>query len=454
MNSRRFNSRKFRKGSLLSFVMVIALCLALLGLGMLQLGYWSRSTAAASTFVINARMAADAGLQAALYQMNLDFPAPPTLGTLSGNLDNSTASYTYDITDSGNYQIDSTGICAGKTRTVHAITDYASMFDYALFVTNDITMHNGSAIDAYNSNPLTGGGAYGGDNSGLFVEIGSETEIPYKGPGQDFGIGLDSGVAITGSVAVGTGLSPDEIWGDGKGVLQAKDPDLITGDAYSPTVSFIWSDPTVLMPAEYQYIPTTGANIDNIIVNGYQTIGTDVVIEGATNITPYHIIRCHDLNIQAESTLEIYSQNLNPELPVVIHVTGDLLIGGGGGIRVTNGSSLRIFLDEDLRAQPAGVFFTNLSTPDNPTPKYFALFGTSNPLEAPRKWTLGNSGDFYGIIYAPNSDVIFNNSVDYYGSISARSCDFRAKSDLHYDLSLAEEAEFYTGYIIQRWWEE
>ncbi|MBN1975640.1 MAG: hypothetical protein JW787_18545 [Sedimentisphaerales bacterium] len=456
MNAKIRYSRKFRKGSLLGLVLVIGICLALLGFGMLQMGFGGRVNAAISTDSINARIAADAGLMDALYQMNLNFKklgAFPTSPSAETSLANMNAKYVFYINNlaTNDFQIDSVGTSLRETRTVHAITEYASMFDYALFVTNSIDMRNSGMIDAYDSND----GTYGGTNAGLFVEVGSETEQPYKGPGQDDGIGLALGVKITGSVAVGTGLSPEEIWGTGNnGVLQAKNPGDITGGAFSPSESYIWTDPRTLMPAEgaYQYVPMTGGKIDNIAVNGHQTIGTDLVIDGATKITPLQIIRCADLDIAAGSVLEIYSPN--PEAPVVINVTGDLIIGQGAEIVVTNGSALTIFLDGNLNAPPNGIKFTNLTTPTNPAPKYFQIFGTSNPDDGPMKWTLGNEGKFYGIIYAPNADLTFNNSVEIFGSISARSCDFRNSAILHYDLTLAEESKFFTGYVIQRWWEE
>lgn len=445
MNSRRFNSRKFRKGSLLSLVMVIALCLALLGLGMLQLGYWSRSTAAASTFVINARMAADAGLQAALYQMNLDFPASPTLGSQSGNLDNSTASYTYDISNtvSGNFQIDSTGTCAGKTRTVHAVTGYSSIFDYALFVTNNITLRSGAVIDGYDSRF----DSYENTNPKLPVEIGSNTKEPRQGSGGEEGIFLISDVDLNGNVAVGVGLSPEEIWGEGsnKGVISG-DPDSLTGTAYSLQEPYIWANVPELLQIAVSDVggyQAQNIQINNFSVGEVKTIGNPVDISGKVTITPYNVVECSDFDILNSGVLEVYGN-------VILHVTSDLRLGNSAQIFVTEGSSLRIFLDGTFTSDNS-CLLTNANTLANPQPKWFSIYGV-NPVE--QNWNVQYGGNFYGIIYAPNANVIVKNSGDIYGSIASKSFRLDNSGNVHYDMALAEEEEFFTGYIIQRWWEE
>src|SRR4030042_4132434 len=133
MNIKQSKSKKFRRGSILGFVVVIGLCLAILGIGMLQLGFGSRINSAISVSRINAREAADAGLRYALHSMNQAFPGGgPFPLTGSGTLNNSNASYTYQISQwqnspmRGNYYshylIESIGTTDRQSRKVCAIT--------------------------------------------------------------------------------------------------------------------------------------------------------------------------------------------------------------------------------------------------------------------------------------------------------------------------------------------
>ena len=442
MKTKSYISRKFRKGSLLGLVMVIALCLALLGAGMLSLGYGSRMNAAVSTYFIDARTAADAGLQDALYQMNLNFkglgswPASPSPVK---SLPNSTSKYFFSVSDigSGHFQVDSEGTSAGKIRKVHAITDYASMFDYALFVTNDLFLHSGASVDAYNSLD----GPYGGENSGLFVEIGSETEFPSQGNPEE-GIGLDSGVTVTGSVAVGTGLSDDQIWGAGGGthpVLDAADPELIQGGAYSPEISYIWGD--IPAPPPYDLVLTNKITLPN---DANESIG----IGGS--LTEAQTILCEGIDMQQGSLLTINGNVTLYLKKTSQNGTGDFKMITDASLVITPGSSLTLYVDN--------VFNTTNTNYINNLTKYagnFTIYGTypetgTNPPE----WDIGSNSDFYGVVYAPNVNVIIRNSGDYYGSIAARSCEVKNSGGIHYDIALANETKFFTGYIIQRWWEE
>ncbi len=450
MRTNKHISKKFRRGSLLAFVLVIGICLALLGSAMLHLGYGSRLNAAFSTFAINARIAADAGLTNALYQMNLNYkygaPWPSSSGTVI--LDNSDASYSFAVSklDDVHYRIDSTGAFDREIRTVHAFTGRQSLFDYALFVTNYITLRNGATIDGYDS----GIASYSDTNPKLPVEIGSNTTKPRQGSG-DEGIFLISDVDMNGNVAVGPGLSPEEIWGQGslKGVIDG-DPGAISGSAYSLLEPYIWADVAALLQkvvndgGGYQDVLSTDTRYGGAGVIG--TIGTppnpDVLI-GKQIISTGQIVECKNLNITNSGVLEVYGN-------VVLHVTGNVDLGNAAQIFVTAGSSLRIFLD-GIFTSDNSCLLTNANTISNPQPKFLSIYGTST---ADQTWNVQYGGDFYGTIYAPNVNVIVKNSGDIFGSIAAKSFRLDSSGNVHYDLSLGKEAEFFTGYTIHRWWED
>jgi len=438
---------------------VIGVCLAIIGFGMLQLGFGSRVISAYNTTVIGARTAADAGLLQALREMNLLYhngiPVPSTMNG-SGSLSNTNASYNFYM---NNLKIDSTGTSGGETRIVHAYTGRESFFDYALFVTNDMSINNKTIIDGYNSDD----GPYGGDNSGLWVEIGSNTTDPRQDPDtKDEGILFHSDVKITGNVAVGPAVSEDEIWGTGDvkhGVIDGEKNDM-SGSAYALMEPYTWGNILELMPEAYEYIHTTAEGaLDDIVLEGgsHHTIGNAELIDGTTYITPFHIIQCRDLNIKGSAVLEIFGDGivqpdpLDPTVPVVIYVTRDLLMGQGAQILLTTGNYLQIFVGEQFKSPAEGSLLTNMTFPDNPRPKYFEIYGISSEVQ---EWTLGNSDTFYGVIYAPNANLTIHNSGEIFGSIAARNISLNNSGKIHYDLTLAGEAKYFAGYVIDRWWEE
>ena len=161
---RKVKSRRFRRGSLLSFVLIIGVCLALLGVGMLQLGFGSRLTSAISVYNITAREAADAGLARAVSEMNQHFQPGLPGGSqwmppdTTGSLPNSMAAYNYhvdyfpdDLLTPGvvdeYWLVTSTGTSGRETRKVFARLGIVNLFDYGLIVTDIIKLLNNNLID-------------------------------------------------------------------------------------------------------------------------------------------------------------------------------------------------------------------------------------------------------------------------------------------------------------------
>jgi hypothetical protein len=83
-------------------------------------------------------------------------------------------------------------------------------------------------------------------------------------------------------------------------------------------------------------------------------------------------------------------------------------------------------------------------------PANFMLYGTGSTVQ---DWDIGAAGDFYGVIYAPNVNLVVRNEGDIYGAVAARSCELKNSGSLHYDQALADPSIFPAGYVIIRWWE-
>jgi hypothetical protein len=430
MKNAKRKSRRNRRGMVLPFVVAIGLVLAILGLGLIQLGFGSRLMAAKTTQGVSARAAADGGLARALREMNLNYREPatfpwPTNG--AGALDNTTAgvvadeSYVFAVVDLGGgyYRIDSTGTSGREQRTVHAMSSMTSRFEYALFVTNNITFREGTTIDGYDTRDSV---IYGGANSGLGVQIGSNTSEARQGTGGTEGIELKSGVTVIGDVAVGAGAEPEE-------VIEAE-PGQITGSTYAMGEPYDWAE--IEMPTAYDI------SLSGTALSFSQT--TETIGIGGT-LTPLgeQIVECvGTMTIGNSGMLEVNGD-------VRLHVTGDLNLGQSAGISVMASSSLWIYLDGAFDSTQSNILNNTTMYPAN-----FILYGTGTEEV---NWDIGNSGVFYGVIYAPNANLLVREGGDIYGAVAGRSADLSQAGNLRYDMALANPVIFPAGYVIDRWWE-
>jgi choice-of-anchor A domain-containing protein len=66
-----------------------------------------------------------------------------------------------------------------------------------------------------------------------------------------------------------------------------------------------------------------------------------------------------------------------------------------------------------------------------------------------------NSSDFYGVIYAPNADVLMNNSANLNGSVVAKSFEQMNSATFNYDASLRDAGlnDEAVRFVVARWYE-
>jgi hypothetical protein len=410
------HSIKNRKGMVLPLIVTLGIILAILGIALLQLGFGSRLMSTITTAGISARTAADAGLTHAVYEMNRRFVfgvawdnswLPHSSGQVS--LDNTDTSFSYNIqgpfTDpiSGDsyWEIVSAGTSSRETKTVHARARLTNLFEYALIVNESIKLKTGTLIDAYDS--VVG---YDPTAPSPFFMIGTNSlESPPKG-----GITLNNGVVIEGDVLVGVGGNPEEL---------IVDHGATTGNRYALAKPFAF-EPIPIPPTP----PSLG------------TLNTPNTKIGGPGVT---FVKYDDIIVPTGGILDLEGE-------VHLHITGDLTLRHGAEMRVLPGSSAQIYLDGDLVGGNSNGINNMTFVPGN-----LRMFGTST---VPQKWTMQNSGAFYGVYYAPMADIIFKADADLFGSVLGHSFDLRSSGNMHYDVQLSKLAGFDTGFRIYRWWEE
>ncbi|UCH89478.1 MAG: hypothetical protein JSV49_02175 [Thermoplasmata archaeon] len=436
MNIKQRKSKKFRRGSILGAVIVIGLCLAILGWGMLQMGFGSRINSAISVSRINAREAADAGLRYALHSMNVVFPSTGWAPTGGDILPNSNSSYSYEITIPpyaiqqpggyyDHYQIKSTGTSDRGQRIVYAITDVLNLFDYGLIVTETIDLKSDTLVDGYDTRmgPYTTPPDY--TNSHGYIRIGT-TSIAENA------IWLHQDTRVTGDVLVGIDGEVDEV------IQETPTGGSITGPWYN--LPQPWDFEPIIIPDE-TFIPSgsignstpwdgTGSYRIPEVVTGdpvYLQFNSIDVPNGRNLIFLGPVVLIVDQLLELDNAANLYVGEPDPAFPtypssVTIYLNGDLLVRNGGNIN-------------------------NLSR----IPFNFQLYGTGLPYQ---DWDIYNSGDYYGIYYGPNANIRTYSSAEFYGSVSGHTFLLFNGGRLHYDHALSDLTEHDMGFGIYRWWEE
>ncbi|UCD00055.1 MAG: hypothetical protein JSW66_09265, partial [Phycisphaerales bacterium] len=457
--------RRGRRGLVLPLALTIALILAILGIGLLQLGLGTRVNAALITAGLSARAAADAGITHALYGMNaaLNFdgtinPAlwpPDVSGVALRPGSDTTFSYTINAGTSPvgepYWEVISTGrVNRGhrQERTVHVLTRRSSYW-FGVGVKDQFYLMPGGTFETF---PDEG-----------FIEGSVRTNGFSISPGD---IGLHSGTSIPGNVIVGPTDNPEGVvhnpgGGDAgtiDGSLSAADSELAFPDAQLPPAARIellggWQ------PGVLTFVATTdeatGLPVSRATIN-----------TGAYLFNDFPIVQIDGTDW---SEVEIIGD-------VVIHVAGDVTIGNGCKLFIGDRtllvpqSRLAMYLGAGEPTVPYssmvahnGSSIITLPRAGDPIPHSvdFKIYGlptcTTNPWGRPASpaITLHNSGEFWGVIYAPNAPLSIHNSGTLYGSFISYSVEVDNSGAFYYDSRVPYDSEEGPMFFeIDRWWEE
>lgn len=130
------------------------------------------------------------------------------------------------------------------------------------------------------------------------------------------------------------------------------------------------------------------------------------------------------INLSNNATLTI-----NGNVKLYLTSTGAAFSGGNNiNVIVNSGASLALYIN--------GTF----SVPNNATlnnvaeiPSNLEIFSTYTGASGV---TFNNNGDFYGAIYAPDTDISFKNNTNIYGSIVGEDVTLKNNNSIHYDTAL------------------
>jgi len=287
------------------FAMAIVLCsivlLLIVGTGLLNLGFHSRSLGARTCSEIAARSSADAALAMAVFEMNRKLQVHPfdesTLPNATDQplaADVSDTSYSYAIAGGTDnvYTVKCVGHSGRSDRRVNATLRLMGLFDHAILSQETIKLYTGALVEGYDSSDPT------------------STDIPVKvaTASEDMGdIEISNGAKVDGDVLVGV-------------------------DGYFPVVS------APLLPDM-----NTGiyAKSGTIIIGPEQSGKyTDLILEQGSGDTIMKI-----------------------DGDVVLHITGDVLLGQSCELTITPGSSLTLYMEGDLLAGNSSGFTVADETP-------------------------------------------------------------------------------------------
>ncbi len=381
-------------------VMLVMAVLLPLGLALLSMGERSRALAMSGSFAIAARTAADAGLTKAVCEMN-DGVRNGTfnVGSLPAATDQdlpgaeTTCSYAATWDSQTGYAAQSVGKCRNAEKTVRCTLRLQGPFEFSLFTRGRMSLKNGSVVDWYNY-----------DVESIANQVGTNSI-------ESGAVELQNGVAIRGDVVTGPGEDP--------GLVIKNNGATITGGTYAQLEQTVLLPVTV--PADVQSLPASG-----ILQNG-EEINSSRKYSG--------------INLANDATIRITGQ-------VVLYVTGDVQFGNAAGIEIEGeGASLTLYLGGGLVGNNSSGF-NNLSR----DPHRLTLYG----LDSCRDITFKNGSDFYGALYAPQADVVIDNSGALYGSFVGDSFEAKNAALIMYDASLRNVAtdDQAVHFIVDRWYED
>jgi hypothetical protein len=391
--------RSKRRGAAIPLAVIAVMILLAMGVGLLSLGAKSRIYSIRTASDIAARCAADAGLTMALFEMNEKLKVKPWNGSslpeaTNESLPNCDAVFSYTVTGdpSSGYTVESIGTSGQAQRRVTCTLEPQGPFEFAVFADEGAELKNSAVVDWYN---------YGADDEVLNVGTNSiaSSALVFR-----------NSSTINGDVVVGVSGNPTIVIDDFGAT--------ITGDTRALRERN--QLPPITVPEWLQSLPSSGA------------IQNDATV---TNSAKYSSI-----NLKNSKTLVIDGD-------VALYVMDEIILGNSAELQIENDASLILYLGGNLEGKNSSTI--NNLTEDAKKLQVYCLDSCEDMI-------FKNSTDFYGVVYAPNANVIMDNSAAIYGSVIAKTFEQRNSGTFNYDASLRDASvnDEAVRFVITNWHEQ
>jgi len=394
MKDKRQKIKNSKRGMVLVIAVTIIVILAVIGIGLIQLGRNARLQGVKDVLQISSRSAADAGIEDAVRhmikdewdkttnkpawiaswndptgtQVGLTYPTSgyESMGNTFGN--SKFQCNIYKGTKSTGYGIVSTGTAAGVTRTVHAAVILKSL-SYPIDANGFIIAYPGVDMRTI---PCT-------SNDPPF-KIQTNSILPNA-------ITIKPKITVPGDVVVGPGGDPDI------GIDLAKNS-TITGNTGA-------ADDYMDFPPVY---PPT-----DLTVGTPTKVGSNYYIYGNMQINGGY---------STSNTLYIGDPCATNKGPIKVYVAGATNLNSHSSLIVNAGYSLELYLGGDMYTASNSVIRYGTTTPTTnaqiiDAAKRITIKGTTNCTSI----LLQPNGSFYGTIYAPDASLTMQPGGNFYGAI-------------------------------------
>ncbi len=424
-----------RSGFVLALAIFVMVVLMIIGAGLLSLGYDSRVYATRTADAIVARSAADSGLTKALWEMNRRLQTGWSDTDLPHERNTSlplfgapfSATYSYRVGKAGYYRwlyhsgwlpeeyqdmleyilvtnpsdhsyiVRSIGKYRYATKRIIATVQLRGRAGQGVIARERIILKSDTLVDGFNSNDPT--------DLDVPLEIGTLSILPDQ-------VILNNGIVVDGSIVIGVGGDVDTV---------IKDLGATTGPRYP------MQEEIEIVVAER---PTHLLNKPNINVHGE-----------AITLTPADSGQYNKIELKRSTEPSILTVSGGD---VELYVTGDIWMGQECEIKIEKGSTLTLFIDGDIRSGGKSGF-NNEGKPTDLT-----IWGTADVKQS---MDLNAKSEYFGQVYAPNSDILMRAKGDLYGAFTANSFEIKAGGNLFYDGALREvdTDDECVYFAIQRW---
>ena len=399
MPIRRKSSGTGEAGSALVAVMGILVVLSTLSFSLLSLSNASSRERVAAARRMNARYVSEAGLAAALTELRQGNSG--TIGSQGDPEPFGTATYWVAATDLGDgltslVSTGSTGSATERTEIVVAEVS-TSLFTWAAFGDESMTMDSNSHVDSYDSSlGLYQLQAVNGQGSDTYANENGDV-------GSNGNVTLDQNSDVHGGAHAGAGHTTT-VSGNAT----------VSGST-TPNPSAV-SLPPIVLPS----IPSSGP----LVIGGGST---HLLTSGEHHHTELEIGTGGTLEVQGPATVIFGSFEMKSNSALTVDGTGgpvEIIVQDDF---VMNSNTLI----SSLTANPADVAIQLLS--DN-------VINPDTPVDLDEVDFESNS-ELYGTIYAPNAKVEINSNFELFGSLVAHSVHLDSSAKIHYDEALASASD-------------